>query len=222
MFVLAVFVFVFLLSGSAWAANYNIEAEARLNDDGTMRVQLTYLRDGQRDPIWGILNQQQRVAFAERISLVINGHLGNDPRYLQSRRPVILDEFRIQATFEFNEPFVDTHIYIATAYLRIHDYTEEWMNNILNMSSPPVSIDDIQRAEEPYNGEYDYAGMINHGNPLVLVIRDGNGGGNNGGGNNGGGNNGGSSSSSGCNAGFGMIALLLVGIGFVTRKSLKA
>jgi len=40
------------------------------------------------------------------------------------------------------------------------------------------------------------------------------------GGSNGGNGNGGSSG--GCNAGFGVGALLLAGIGFATRKSLKA
>jgi hypothetical protein len=177
-------VFLVTLMSSAWAASYNIEALVELNSDRTqMDVRLTYMKDGKIDPIWsGSLNENQLTAFGERMTLVLNYYLGrNDSRYRQSISPVAISEHGIQAKFVFDEPFTGTHVYIAQACL-VGDPTfnswsperqNEWMDNIARMSTPPFNWDEAWRIEAPYNGEEDYAGMINRvngvANPNILV-----------------------------------------------------
>ena len=110
-------VLMVMVAGSAWGASYTYGVDIKLDSTGRrMDVHLTFLRDGQRFPIYDILNDAQLAelskVFAMRMDIRPSG--SSTVRYT-SVSPIILDKYSQKATFVFPQEFEEGEYFLVWA-----------------------------------------------------------------------------------------------------------
>ena len=167
--------FLIMLASSAWAAVYTIGADVKLDSTGgRMELKLTYLKDGQPDPIWNILTDEQRKAFGDvfAMELYLNSDKipGGGNRF-ESESPVVINKDGIEAVFLFT-PALEEGNYIFKQFSFIGNAeTNNWPDAqweaYFNVHG--INIAEVKNAERPYKGDDDHLHKINGGQPVSIV-----------------------------------------------------
>ena len=161
-----------MLAGSAWAATYTIGADVKLNSTGTrMELKLTYLKDGQPDPIWNFLTPAQGEGLSKvfALGLYLENVSGGINRYV-SDSPLVMDVDSFEAVFQLT-PALEDGDYIFRSFSFIHNAeTSNWSDAQWEayFNGLGINMEQVENADFPYKGNDDHLNKVNGGQPVTI------------------------------------------------------